>query len=140
MMERVRDILSVVPETEYFERKKSEGWKIVAVEWERAADAPEFRGEEVPYGTKVGEDCLHLVENPGEIEILTAMIELLLADKSMSQVAQGLNERGYRTRGGSPWHSVAVFELLPRIIEVAPRIYPTQDWSQRRRQIYSHGL
>jgi hypothetical protein len=143
MLERVRDLLSGVPEADYFENKKAEGWKILAIEWERITDAAAGElawGQEVPYGTQIAEDHIHLVDNPAETEALTAMIELLLADKSMSQVARGLNERGHRMRNGTPWHSVAVFELLPRIVEVAPKIFPTQDWSARRRHLFSHGL
>ncbi len=142
-LERLRDILSGMPESDYFERKSSQGWKLVAVEWERNLDDREDeypRGEEVPYGTKIAADCLHLVENPAEMEVLTVMIEQLLADKSLSAVARGLNDRGFRTRTGAPWNSVGVFEMLPRVIEVAPRIYPTQDWSVRRRKIFSIGI
>jgi hypothetical protein len=138
--ERVREVLSSPPGVEYFETKAREGWKLVAVEWERKlefADTAAPPREEVPFGMKVSDDCLYLVENPAETEALTLMLELLIADKSMSDVAEGLNTRGFRTRKGVPWTAVGVFELLPRIVEMAPRIYPGKDWSERRRRIFN---
>jgi hypothetical protein len=138
--ERLRDAVIGTPGSDYFEKKQQEGWKLVAVEWERgSAVLPERPREEVPYGLKVSEDCLYLVENDSEKEILAAMLELLIADRSMSDVAETLNQRGYRMRKGTPWTAVAVFDLLPRIVEMAPRIYPGRDWSERRRKIYALG-
>jgi len=43
-----------------------------------------------------------------------------------------LNETGYRTRGGKPWTRVAVFNMMPRLIEVGPRIFNSEEWEQRR--------
>jgi len=139
---RVRDELSELPGPGYWKEKIGEGWRLVAVEWERdAEEAPETSDvwEEVPYGLKVADDCMHLVENQPEKEAMSAMLELIVADKSMSEVAQGVNQRGFRTRQGTKWTPIAVFNLLPRLVEASSRIYPTTDWAERRRKIFRVG-
>ncbi len=136
---RVREELLGIPGPEYWNEKLEQGWRLVAVEWERDIDETRETGdvwEEVPYGLKVAHDCMHLVENPAEKEAMTVMLELIVADKSMSDVAEGLNQRGYRTRHGKKWTPVAVFNLLPRLVEASSRIYPTPDWAERRRKIF----
>ena len=136
---RVREELTALPNLEYWNEKVKTGWRLVAVEWERESEEPGTSvetWEEVPYGLKVAEDCTHLVENPAEREAMTLTLELLLADKPMSDVAESLNQGGFRTRHGSGWTAAAVFDLLPRLIEVSPSIYPSQDWAERRKRIY----
>jgi hypothetical protein len=136
---RVREELTALPGLEYWNEKVKAGWRLVAVEWERESEGPGTSvetWEEVPYGLKVAEDCTHLVENPLEREAMTLMLELLLADKPMSDVAESLTQGGFRTRHGSRWTAAAVFDLLPRLIEVSPSIYPSQDWAERRKRIY----
>jgi hypothetical protein len=137
--ERMREVFPVPPTHEYWSVKAREGWRLVAAEWERekereGTEAPWM--EEVPYGMKVGDDCLHLVENPEEKEALTLMLEMLVADKPFSEVAECVSARGFRTRSGAPWTQVDIFNLLPRLVEVASRVYPTQEWAERRKRIY----
>jgi hypothetical protein len=94
------------------QQKLSEGWKAVAIEWERkiasqsvpvTAPAPE-----VPYGLRVSGDC-----------------------------AAELNRRGYRTRNGQPWTPISVFQMLPRLIEAGPGILNSDEWRQRRMKLKS---
>ncbi len=137
--ERSREVFDEVPSPEYWSSKAKEGWKLVAAEWERDAEAPVPNPvwvEEVPYGMKVGDDDLHLVENPSEKEALIVMLETIVADKPLSEVAQWVNNRGFRTRSGAKWSQLEIFKLLPRLVEVASRVYPTQDWSERREKLY----
>ena len=136
-MERLREALSAPPEPEHWQRRAAEGWKLVAVEWERpASGAPgsggEGRVEEVPYGLRVSSDCEHLEEHPEEMEVLRRMLALIADDLSLSQVAQELNQAGFRDRDGEPWTQVAAFNMLPRLIEAAPLI--------RERWGSEHGL
>ena len=136
--ERSRETFSEPPSQEYWSRKTKEGWRLVAAEWERdteAAGAGIPWVEEVPYGMKVGEDHLHLVESPMEKEALILMLEMIVADKPLSEVADWVNNSGFRTRSGRTWTQVDVFNLLPRLVEVASRVYPTQDWSERREKL-----
>ncbi len=137
--ERSREVFSEPPSQEYWSRKAKDGWRLVAAEWERdaeAAGAPAAWAEEVPYGMKVGKDSMHLVENPQEKEALIFMLEMLVADKPFSEVAEWVNDKGFRTRAGAKWTQLDIFKLLPRLVEVASRVYPTQDWSERRDKLF----
>lgn len=137
--EHRRDTFPTAPSPDYWSNKANEGWKLVAAEWERdsvpaGADAPWI--EEIPYGMKAGTDGLHLVENPEEKEALIFILEMLVADKPFSEVAERVNARGFRTRTGGKWTQIDIFNLTPRLVEVASRIYPTQEWSERRKAIF----
>ena len=131
--ERVREVLQAPLTPEVLREKADAGWRAVAVEWERgdAEEAAVGLQEEVPYGLRVAEDCRHLVEDAAEMEALALMLEQIVADRSLSTVAEELNRRGFRRREGNRWTQVAVFNMLPRLIEVAPRIYSTDEWSER---------
>lgn len=133
--ERRREPVSELPDRQLIEERREEGWRLVALEWERAreGEAGEGKRREVPYGLRVADDCRHLVEDADEMEALMLMLELIAEDRPMSKVAEELNSRGYRVRDGSPWTQSAVFNLLPRVIEVAPRIFASDDWKSRRR-------
>ncbi len=139
--ERVRETFQALPGPEYWDHRAKDGWKLVAVEWEK--DAPEISDpawvEEVPYGMKVGSDCLHLVENPEEKAGLIHMLEMIIADKPFSEIADSVNARGFRTRAGGRWTQIDIFELMPRLVDVASRVYPTHDWSERRKGIQKHA-
>jgi hypothetical protein len=137
--ERLREAVKVSPSLEYFAQKTQAGWKLTAVEWEREVEGEEeepraFR-EEVPYGLRVSEDCLHLQEDPNEKQVLTQMLELLLRDRPFSRVAEELNQQGLRTREGAKWTSVSVFNMLPRLIDMGPRIFASEEWAERRKQL-----
>src|SRR6202011_3824215 len=47
------------------------------------------------------------------------MMELLVQDFSYSSIVSDLNEKGFRMRDGRPWNRVALFNMTPRLIEVA---------------------
>jgi hypothetical protein len=136
-LERVREVLSKPLEPEYVEQKAEAGWKLVAVEWEREVEAEEKEAgrvvEEVPYGLRVGEDCLHLVENPAETQVLIQMLDCIVDDYPFSKVADELNRSGFRTRSGSKWEAVSVYNMLPRLIQVGPRIFSSEEWQARRK-------
>lgn len=125
-VERIRELLPGRLPENYLKERLEANWRLVAVEWEREIEGKEHEAasvrQEVPYGLKVAGDCLHLEENPAEVRVLELMLELIAKDKSLSEVARELNERGLRTRDGLRWNQVAVFDLLPRLIEAAPGI------------------
>jgi hypothetical protein len=39
-----------------------------------------------------------------------------------------LNEKGFRMRDGRPWNRIAVFNMMPRLIEVGPRLFGSEEW------------
>ena len=126
-IERIREVLSRPFEEDYFRTKLKEGWRLVAVQWEREVEGEAVAQarwiEEVPYGLRVADDCVHLEENPVERHTLELMLKLISSDKSMSQIAEELNRQGFRTRPGAAWTQTAVFNMLPRLIEAAPQIW-----------------
>jgi hypothetical protein len=54
----------------------------------------------------------------------------------LSKVVSALNAAGFRTRQSQPWDAVAVFNMLPRLIEVGPRMFSSEEWEMRRQRIY----
>jgi len=62
--ERVREELFGPFDESYFQAKMNKWWRLVAVHWERdvPGEATEQAAwiEEVPYGLRVADDCIHL--------------------------------------------------------------------------------
>jgi hypothetical protein len=138
-LERVREVLSKPLEPEDIKLRAEAGWKLVAVEWEReieeAERGPRQVGEEVPYGMRVGDDCMHLVENPAETQALIQMLDGIVQDLPFSKIAEELNRQGLRTRGGTKWEPVTVYNMLPRLIQVGPRIFSGEEWHARKKHV-----
>jgi hypothetical protein len=140
-IEWTRDTLSNWPGSDYVQQKESSGWRLSAIEWQREAETSASPlsdariGEEIPYGTRISGDCLHLEENPSEIEVLNRLAEMIVQDLSYNRMADSLNQGGFHTRSGQQWTPLAVFKLTPRLIEVAPRILSGAEWDTRKRQL-----
>jgi len=138
-VERIRELVRDVVGPEYFREKTEAGWRLVAVEWQREIEGgpeePHAFIEDVPFGLRVSADCQHLEENPPEKEILVTMMDLIVQDNPLSKVADEMNQRGFRTRQGGRWAPVTVFNMLPRLIEVGPRIFSSEEWSARRQRL-----
>lgn len=88
-------------------------------------------GQEIPYGLKVSDDGARLVENQQEIDAVICALDKIVADLPLSQVVAEMNSRGYRMRNGQPWTPTAVFTLLPRMIEMSPRLFSADKWVNR---------
>lgn len=138
--ERIREPLSGLPTLEHLAERVGAGWKLVALEWEReaasapAADRP-LVVEEIPFGLRVADDCSGLVENQAERETIVIALDMIVEDRPLSQVADELNRRGYRTRADQPWTPSALFTLLPRMIQIGPRVFNSQEWTTRRQRL-----
>lgn len=135
-VERIRDVVKGPAAPEYFRQKAEAGWKLVAVQWAREIPGEYEFGEladYVPYGLQVVGDCLHLEENSEEIEVLMLVMEVIVQDQPLSRVADELNRRASRTRQGWKWSQVSVFNMLPRLIEMGPRIFGSEEWAERRK-------
>jgi len=135
--ERVRESIEGSLDPEYVKQRERAGWRLVAVEWQRETEVPaaEPRREAPPFGARVAGDCSHLEENPEEMQFLLSLMELIIQDISIVKVAEELNRKGYRTRNGSEWGPVAVFNMLPRLIELTPRIFANEEWIERRKHL-----
>jgi hypothetical protein len=136
---RIREPLTGSPTLEYLNERMGAGWKLIALEWEKPAESQvtptEEKVEEIPYGLQVSNDCLRLVENPAERQIIILALDMIVEDCPLSRVAEELNRRGHRTREGQTWTPGALFSLLPRMIEVGPRLFVSEEWTRRRQRL-----
>lgn len=120
-----------------------EGWHLTSVEWEREVDAPgaidagpsEGQFEELPYGLRVAQDCHHVEQDPHEMQALNTLTELIVQDATLTRMADELNRRGFKPRQTAKWNALMIYNLLPRLIEVTPRIFAEDQWKSRRPQI-----
>jgi len=134
--ERARQIVSGPLDSIDFQKRADEGWKLVAIEWERDVDTADDQfSAEVPFGLRVGPETQRLEQDPAEREILLQLMELIVQEGSYAHIADEVNRRGFRTRQGAKWTPVSIFEMLPRLIEVGPKLFHTAEWQQRRQQI-----
>lgn len=136
--EYLREIVKGELDAAHLREMAENGWKPRAVEWERemtAAGGSSPRVEDVPYGLQIAPDCGHLEENPDEMRILFTMMELVVQDRSLSRMAEELNRRGYATRDGKPWTELSVYNIFPRLVDVTPRIFQSENWKSRRNDI-----
>jgi len=138
-LERIRELVKEPLSPEYLKQKAEAGWKPVAVEWQREVETAEMPPgtlvEDVPFGLRIAEDCERLVENPDEKQALMVIMEKVVLDSPMSEIAQELNRRGFRTRQGFAWNEVSVFDMLPRLIDVGPQLLSGDEWVERRRRL-----
>jgi hypothetical protein len=140
-IERLREVVNQLPDAAFFEKRAEAGWRLVALEWERAVEGEESGPqreirEEVPYGLRVASDCHHLEEDPEEFRALMLMMEQIVLDLPLSKVAEALNKAGIRTRQGLSWDLVLVFNMLPRLIEVGPQMFSSEEWKVRRSRLF----
>jgi hypothetical protein len=141
--ERIREKVTILPTSVYLSKMHDAGWTLVALEWEREIEtsgAPEpsdepIGTEEIPFGLRIAADCHHLEDDPLEMHTLKFLAELIVQDVSFNSMADALNARDYRTRGGQSWTAASVFRLIPRLIEVTPRILSGGEWASRKQQL-----
>lgn len=141
-VERIRELVRGPLDLEGMKERAEAGWKLAALEWERELATESARREmleEVSYGLRVANDCLHLEENPEEMRTLMLMLDLIVEDHPLSRVAHALNDRGLTTREGRPWSAVSVFNMLPRLIEAGPKIFSTEEWEGRKSRLVRMG-
>jgi hypothetical protein len=138
--ERIRDVISGPFSSEIIGRRTAAGWQLVSIEWRREvpdAEAPTQGAfsEDIPYGLRISDDCQRLEVEPTENQALMLMMDLLGQDFSYSHIVSDLNEKGFRTRDGKPWSRVAVFNMMPRLIEVGPRLFSSEEWRSRQHKV-----
>jgi hypothetical protein len=144
--ERVRESCNGSLDPRYVRERQDAGWRLVGVEWERQAPEQQTAGPEpptpvteipldVPVGSRVIPTGSRLEEDPEEMQFLFAVMELIIQDISITKVAEELNRRGFHTRAGNPWGPVAIFNLLPRLVELTPRIFRSEEWVERRKHL-----
>ena len=136
-IERMRDMISGPLLEEIVHQRVAAGWQLVSVEWRRELPDSEkptdgAYPEEIPFGLRISDDCKRLEVDPAENQALLQMMEMLVQDFPFSSIASDLNEKGFRTRDGKRWNPVAIFNLIPRLIDVGPRLFSMEEWEKRR--------
>ena len=141
MTQRSRDLVAGQLTLDYFMQKAAEGWTLAAVEWVREVPdtASDHRTlevavhpENIPYGLRIADDGMNLERNPLEMTVLLLILEEIVKEKRITEIAADLNQHGFKTRKGSTWSASAVFELLPRLIEMGPALLKSPEWLERR--------
>jgi len=137
--ERMRDRISGPFSPEVIRQRTAAGWQMVSIEWRRELPESEAPAEgafveEIPYGLRISDDCRRLEVDPTEHQALMLMMELLVQDFGYSSIVSDLNEKGFRMRDGRPWSRVAVFKMIPRLIEVGPGFFTSAEWEMRRQR------
>ena len=142
-IDRIREKVTIPPTSVYLSKMLDAGWRLVAIEWEREIEfsgepevpAAEVGSEEIPFGLRIASDCRHLEDDPLEVQTLKFLAEMIVQDISFRSMADALNVREYRTRDGHPWTASSVFKLIPRLIEIAPRLLSGSEWDSRKKQL-----
>jgi hypothetical protein len=136
----MRDVITGEVTLDHLARRFAEGWKIGSIEWFREGDAAGTAGESarllndhavLPYGLQVSESGI-VQENPLEATVLLLILEEIIREKRIQEIAIDLNLQGFSTRAGTPWSPSDVFNLLPRLIEAGPSLLKSSAWQQRR--------
>jgi len=137
--ERMRDVITNPLLEEIVRQRVAAGWQLVSLEWRRELPDTEkptdgAYPEEIPFGLRISDDCQRLEIDPTENRVLMMMMELLVQDFSYSSIVSDLNEKGFRMRDGRPWSRVALFNMTPRLIEVGPRLFSSEEWKKLRQR------
>jgi hypothetical protein len=138
-VERIRDMITQPLLEEIVRQRTASGWHLVSLEWRRElpdAETPTDGAypEDIPYGLRISEDCKRLEVDPNENQAMLQMMEMLVQDFPFSAIVSDLNEKGFRTRDGRRWSPVAIFNMIPRLIDVGPRLFSTEEWEVRRQK------
>lgn len=138
--ERIRDVIAGPFSPEVIQQRTAAGWQLVSIEWRRELpdlEAPTegASSDDIPYGLRISDDCQRLEVHPTENKALMLMMELLGQDFSYSSIVSDLNEKGFRMRNGKPWNRVAVFNMMPRLIEAGPRLFSSEEWKRLRQTL-----
>jgi hypothetical protein len=133
--ERIRDIISGPFSSDLIPQRLTAGWQMISIEWRRErpdSDTPTEGafGEDIPYGLRISDDCQRLEVEPTEQQVLILMMEMIGQDFPYSSIVSDLNEKGFRMRDGRPWNRIAVFNMMPRLIEAGPRLFSSEEWKR----------
>ena len=142
-IDHLRERVTILPTSQYLSKMHDAGWTLVALEWEREIEVsgptPEptldQTADEIPFGLRIASDCRHLEEDPREMQTLRFLTEMIVQDVSFRGMADALNIREYRTRDAGPWNAAKVFKLMPRVLEIAPRVLAAAEWESRKEQL-----
>ena len=71
------------------------------------------------------------------MEVINLIIAMITGDHPLSRIATELNRRELRPRQGTEWTQLALFKLLPRVVEFGPEILSADEWPDSKRKVLS---
>jgi len=92
---------------------------LIGVRTKQALAAKSVKGERVgnlPFGSQLGADGVHLEPAPVEQRILATIRSLRAELGSTRKIAEALNARGLTTRRGTPWRHEYVAHALRKVV------------------------
>ena len=136
-IERKHEVLAERLDDELLRVKARDGWRPISVVWERTVEgeAGPTEPQAIPFGLRVAGDCQTLEPDVDEVRTMLYMLKGVVEDRPFGQIATELNDAGHRTRTGVEWNQTRVFHMLPRLIEVAPNIFNSDDWRATKPQL-----
>ena len=126
MGEAMLKIILVFAELE----RKMTSERVGAVLLSRANDGI-WNGGKVPYGYSYNKETREFSFDENEKKIVLHIYDLYEAARSLVRVSKELNEKGYRTRSGTPWSPVTVRTILTSPFYVGTYRYNVRDESCR---------
>jgi Recombinase len=99
--------------------------KILRVRLEEGRKAKAEQGGYAGYGSPAfGQMSVKgkLIDNPQENEIIELIRRHHKSGKSLNQIADWLNQKGYRTKRGLEWRAMSVKRVLDRLYGKASRL------------------
>jgi len=76
-----------------------------------------------------------LLVSETERQIVIIALDMIVEDCPLSRVADELNRRGHTTREGTPWTPSTLYTLLPRMIQVGPKVFRSDEWVTRKKRL-----
>jgi hypothetical protein len=135
VLQRNRELVNGPLTLDYLTQRTAEGWKVAAIEWIREVDAvpaDSLSSVDTPYGVRIAADGLQLEQNPLERTVLLLILDNIVREKRITEIARELNAHGLSTRRGTAWSPSDVFELLPTLIEAGPTLLKSNEWQSMR--------
>ena len=135
--ERMRDVISQPFSPEIIQQRTGAGWQMVSIEWRRElpdAEAPPDNAfsEEIPLrpahlrGLQAPGGRTRRKPGPADHDGPTGTRLHVLGHRERSE------REGIPPAQRHPWSRIAVFNMMPRLIEVGPRLFSSDEWEQRR--------
>jgi DNA invertase Pin-like site-specific DNA recombinase len=104
--------------------------------WERLEQGRRAKAEQggyAGYGSPAfGQKSLsgELVDNPDEQQVIELIRRHHKSGKSLQQIADWLNQKGYTTKRGHQWQRISVKRVLDRLYGKTPRVAGVEQFAQ----------
>ena len=91
---------------------------IIGARTKAALQAKKKRGERVgyiPFGSRLGEDGIHIEEDESEQSVLEQIRQLMQDGLSTRKIAAEMNRRGAFNRGDAKWNHASIHQVMTKL-------------------------